>query len=144
MKTRLLALLVVLLLPATSNAQTPTSAICTFERVATVQADDHGKIATGTDETDGDLVLVNLNTATPTATGNLGAMKTEVIQRTKDAIWLAAYPPDTLLTHAPVETLALFLRANIVMHAKTEVIESLDGSLKPLGFVEIGRCRSVQ
>ena len=49
MKTRLLPWLVVLLLPATSNAQTPSSAICTFERVATVQADEHGKIATGTD-----------------------------------------------------------------------------------------------
>src|SRR3989442_11925595 len=118
MKTLLLMLSVWLLLPATSTAQAPSSLICQFEQIATAGVDDRGKIETRTDTSEGDLVFANLNTATPTATGNLGTMKTEVIRRTNDAIWLADYPPDTLFTHAPVETLTLFLKTNIVIHAK--------------------------
>jgi hypothetical protein len=78
------------LLPATrSFAQLPQSVICTFERIATAELDSGGKVISGGETSKGEMVISNLNSDAPVASGNIGAVKLQVLKRSKDTIWLA-------------------------------------------------------
>jgi hypothetical protein len=79
----------VIVLSGTSSAQAPPSLACTFERIATATLDKTGKLTTDSDVRAGEMVLANLGSASSTATGNLGAVKLQVLRRSSDTIWMA-------------------------------------------------------
>ena len=50
-----------------SFAQFPQSVICQFERIATAELDSSGKIVTGGESDQGEMVISNLNSDAPVA-----------------------------------------------------------------------------
>jgi hypothetical protein len=128
----------VLLLPGRCSAQLPPSVACKFERIATAGLDSTGKITTSSEGSTGELVIVHLNSDSPVASGNIGAVKLQVLRKSNDTIWLAEMNANEVAS-----TTTLFLKTGIVMFSKHETLHTVDGD-KPFGFVEIGRCRPLQ
>jgi hypothetical protein len=130
--------LILILVSGTSSAQAPASLVCTFERIAVAEMDSTGKLSTSTDVSSGQLVLANLSSDSPTATGNVGAVKLEVLRRSSDMIWLAEMKPNEVAS-----TATLFLKTGVVMFTKHETLHTVGGDA-PFGFVEIGRCKPLR
>jgi hypothetical protein len=112
--------------------------ICQFERIATAEVDSSGKIVTGGESDQGELVISNLNSDAPVGTGNIGAVKLQVLRKSKDAIWLAEINPNEV-----AGVITLFSKTGIVMYTKHEVLHTVNGDT-PFGFVEIGRFRPLK
>jgi hypothetical protein len=125
-----------LLQPNVSFAQFPASIICQFERIATAELDSD-KVVTSSDTSSGDLVLSNLNSNAPIASGNLGSDKLQVLRKSKDTIWLAELHSNAVADG--VTTLTVFFKSGILLHTKHETLVG-----KPFGFVEIGRCKPLK
>lgn len=132
--------LCLVLLPARmSFAQFPQSVICQFERIATAELDSSGKIVSGGESSVGETVISNLNSDAPVGSGNLGAVKLQVLKRSKDTIWLAEITPNEVAGF-----ITLFFKTGIVMYTKHETLHTLSDGDRPFGFVEIGRFRSLK
>ncbi len=122
-----------------SSAQIPQSVICSFEKIATVAQDSPERITAATDTDEGEMVLSNLRSDTPSGSGNLGAGTLRVLKRSSDALWLA-----DITSSEVAGFITLFFRTGIVMYTKHEILHTLSGEEKPFGFVEIGRCRPLK
>lgn len=128
------------LLPARmSFAQFPQSVICQFERIATAELDSRGKIVSGSEGSTGEIVISNLNSDAPVGSGNIGAVKLQVLKRSKDTIWLA----ETTANEVGA-IITLFFKTGIVMYTKHETLHTLSDGDNPFGFVEIGRFRPLK
>ncbi|HKW02288.1 MAG TPA: hypothetical protein VJN96_20870 [Vicinamibacterales bacterium] len=136
-QTILLSVSCTLALSGRYSAQLPNSVTCKFERIATAGLEGT-KITTSSEADSGDLVLANLNSTSPTAAGNVGAVTLQVLRRSNEAIWLAEMKPNEVAS-----TTTLFLKTGIVMFSKHEILHTVDGD-QPFGFVEIGRCKPLQ
>ncbi len=123
-----------MLMAAPSLAQAPHSVICEFEKIATAEVDAAGKIATGGESSSGQLVISNLDSGTPVASGNIGSVKLRAIARSDDAVSLVANS-----ANGSTEVITLFLKTAIVMYTKHEKLRTATGDM-PFGFVEVGRC----
>lgn len=136
---RIAALACSVLLAATpSSGQFPQSVICEFERIATAELDATGKIVTGGDSSKGELVISNLNSATPASSGNVGSIKLRILAKSQDTIWLGEVTGGEL-----TGVITLFSKTGIVMYTKYETLRTGNGE-KPFGFVEIGRFRPLK
>lgn len=122
----------------TSFAQFPGSVICEFERIATAEPGPAGKLVSGGESDTGELVISNLNSDRPVASGNIGAVTLQVLKRSKDTIWLAEITPNEV-----AGVITLFSKSRIVMYTKHEILHSVHGDI-PFGFVEIGRFRPLK
>jgi hypothetical protein len=131
-----------LLAPSVLFGQFPNSVICQFERIATAELDANGKIASGADKDTGELVISDLNTDRPLASGNIGSVKLEVLRRSESAIWLAAHRDDSLLSEGS-GVVTLFSKSRVAMYTKHEILHTADGDM-PFGFVEIGKFRPLK
>jgi hypothetical protein len=120
-------------------AQFPETVICQFEQIATAELDSNKSPVTKSDTSKGDLVITNLNSDSPVASGNIGTVKLRVLRKSKDVISLLAPVNSALLVDEYVSIITLFFKTGIVMNTKHEIIHTLDGEEKPFGFVEIGR-----
>jgi hypothetical protein len=120
-------------------AQFPQSVICQFERIATAELDSNGKIITGSESSKGEMVISNLNSDAPLGSGNIGAVKLQVLKRSKDTIWLAEITPNEV-----AGVITLFFKSGIVMYTKHETLQTLANGETPFGFVEIGRFRPLK
>ena len=119
-------------------AQFRQSVICQFERIATAELDSSGKIISGSESSKGELVISNLNSDAPVASGNIGVVKLQVLKRSKDTIWLAEITADEV-----AGVITLFFKTGIVMYTKHETLRTVSGDM-PFGFVEIGRFRPLR
>ena len=119
-----------------SWAAAPHSVICNFERTATATLDAAGRITTAAEQSSGELVISNLNSAEPIGTANAGTAKLRVLRRTPNVIWLAEMDDQEVLGFV-----TLFLDRGLVMYTKHESLRTLSGEV-PYGFVEIGKCRT--
>lgn len=128
-----------LLLVRTAHAQGSQSVICQFERIATAELDSGGKIVSGGDSSTGEVVISNLQSSSPVASGNHGSAALQVLKRSKDTLWLAEITADEVAGF-----ITLFLKKGIVMYTKHETLHTLSGAEEPFGFVEIGRCRGLK
>ncbi len=129
----------ILFAATTSFAQFSQSVICQFERIATATLDSSGKLVSGGESSKGEMVISNLNSDAPVGSGNIGAVKLQVLRRSKDTIWLAeitATEVDAIIT--------LFFKTGVVMYTKHETLHTLSDGDKPFGFVEIGRFRPLK
>jgi hypothetical protein len=120
-------------------AQFPQSVICRFERIATAELDSDGKIVSGSESSVGELVISNLNSNAPVGSGNIGAVKLQVLKKSKDTIWLAEITANEVAC-----VITLFFKSGIVMYTKHETLRPLSGGERPFGFVEIGRFRPLK
>ena len=130
--------------PKLSFAQFPESVICQFERIATAELDSNRSIATGSDTSNGELVISKLNSDSPVASGNIGTIKLQVLRKSKDVISLFAPANSSLLLDEYASVITLFFKTGIVMHTKHETLHTLNEGDKPFGFVEIGRFRPLK
>lgn len=119
-------------------AQFPQSVICQFERIATAELDSGGKIVSGSESSKGEMVISNLNSDAPVGSGNIGAVKLQVLKKSKDTIWLAE-----ITANEVAGVITLFFKTGIVMYTKHETLRTVSGD-KPFGFVEIGRFRPLK
>ena len=87
----------------------------------------------------GEIVISNLNSDAPVASGNIGAVKLQVLRKSKDTIWLAEMTASEVAA-----VITLFLKTGIVMHTKHETLHTLSYGDTPFGFVEIGKCRPLK
>ena len=122
-----------------SADQSPQSVICQFEKIATAELDSNGKLITGSEISKGEMVISNLNSDTPLGSGNIGAVKLQVLKRSKDTIWLAEITPNGV-----AGVITLFFKAGVVMYTKHETLHTLANADIPFGFVEIGRFRPLK
>jgi hypothetical protein len=129
----------VLLPPTMSFAQFPQSVICQFERIATAELNSSGKIVSAAESSKGEMVISNLNSDAPVGAGNIGAVKLQVLKKSKDTIWLAEITPNDVGC-----VITLFFKSGIVMYTKHETLHTLSNGDTPFGFVEIGRFRPLQ
>jgi hypothetical protein len=128
------------LLPARmSFAQFPQSVVCQFERIATAELDSEGKIVSGSESSVGEIVISNLDSDAPIGSGNIGAVKLQVLKKSKDTIWLAE-----ITANEVAGVITLFFKSGIVMYTKHETLRTLSGGERPFGFVEIGRFRPLK
>jgi hypothetical protein len=104
--------------------------------------DANGKIASGADKDTGELVISDLNTDRPLASGNIGSVKLEVLRRSESAIWLAVRRDDSLLSEGS-GVVTLFSKSRVAMYTKHEILRTVSGEM-PFGFVEIGKWRPVK
>jgi len=123
----------------TSFAQFPETVICQFEKIATAELDSTGKLITGSESSKGEMVISNLNSDTPLGSGNIGAVKLQVLKRSKDTIWLAEITPNEV-----AGVITLFFKTGVVMYTKHETLHTLANADIPFGFVEIGRFRPLK
>ena len=128
-----------ILFATTSFAQFPQSVICQFERIATAELDSSGKLVSGGESSKGEMVISNLNSNAPTGSGNLGAVKLQVLKKSKDTIWLAEITPNEV-----AGVITLFFKTGVVMYTKHETLHTLANEDVPFGFVEIGRFRPLK
>jgi hypothetical protein len=124
--------------PASAD-QFPQSVICQFEKIATAELDSNGKLITGSEISKGEMVISNLNSDTPLGSGNIGAVKLQVLKRSKDTIWLAEITPNEV-----AGVITLFFKTGVVMYTKHETLHTLANADIPFGFVEIGRFRPLK
>ena len=122
-----------------SFAQFPTSVICQFEKIATAELDSSGKLITGSESSKGEMVLSNLNSDAPVGSGNIGAVKLQVLKRSKDTLWLAEITPNEV-----AGVITLFFKTGVVMYTKHETLKTLANGEIPFGFVEVGRFRPLK
>jgi hypothetical protein len=115
-----------------SFGQFPESVICQMERIATVNVDDNGRLGSSSEKSSGDIVISNLNSRSPMASGNIGGVRLQVLKKAKDTLWLAEITDDEVAS-----VLTLFFKTGIVMFTKHETLVD-----KPFGLVEIGKCRA--
>ena len=120
-------------------AQFPQSVICHFERIATAELDSTGKIVSGGENSKGEIVISNLNSDAPIASGNIGAVKLRVLGKSRDTLWLAEINPTEV-----AGVITLFFKSGIVMYTKHETLHTLSDGDKPFGFVEIGKFRPLK
>jgi hypothetical protein len=120
-------------------AQFPESVICKFEKISTAELDSSSNIITGSETSTGELVISNLNSDSPLGSGNIGAVKLQVLRKTKDIIWLVELNTDEVASF-----ITLFFKSGIVMQTKHEILSTLYDGAKPFGFVEIGRFRPLK
>lgn len=133
--TRLCIVACLVVLPAnTSFGQFPQSVICQMERIATVQVDEKGHLASSSESSSGEIVISNLNSNAPLASGNIGAVRLQVLKKSPDTMCLAE-----ITDHEVAAVVTLFFKTGIVMFTKHETL--LD---KPFGLVEIGKCRTLK
>lgn len=85
------------------------------------------------------MVISNLNSDAPVASGNIGAVKLQVLRKSKDTIWLAEMNANEVAA-----VITLFFKTGIVMHTKHETLHTLFDGDTPFGFVEIGRFRPLK
>ncbi len=127
-----------------SSAAVVDSLICQFEKIATAELDSEGKIVTAGENSSGEIVFSGLDTASPSVAGNLGTSRLRVLKRSKDAIWLVeATASESLVRISGGSLITLFLKTGIVMHTQHEILP-LAGHDRPLGFVEVGKCRPLK
>lgn len=128
------------LLPAgPSLAQFPQSVICQFERIATAELDSAGKIISGSESSKGEMVISNLNSDAPVGSGNIGAVKLQVLKKSKDTLWLAE-----IAANEVAGVITLFFKSGVVMYTKHETLRTVSDGDKPFGFVEIGKFRPLK
>src|SRR5262249_22115850 len=120
-------------------AQFPQSVICQFEKIATAELDLSGKLITGSESSRGEMVLSNLNSDAPIGSGDIGAVKLQVLRRSKDTLWLAEITPNEV-----AGVITLFFKTGVIMYTKHEILHTLSDGDKPFGFVEIGRFRTLK
>jgi hypothetical protein len=113
--------------------------ICRFERIATAELDAGGKIVSGSEGSNGEMVISNLNSDSPVASGNIGSVKLQVLKRSKDTIWMAE-----ITANEVAGIITLFLKTGIVMYTKHETLRTMFDRDKPFGFVEIGRFKPLR
>lgn len=129
-----------LLLPARpSLAQFPQSVICQFERIATAELDSAGKIVSGSESSKGEMVISNLNSDAPVGSGNIGAVKLQVLKKSKDTIWLAE-----ITANEVAGVITLFFKSGVVMYTAHETLHTVSDGDKLFGFVEIGKFRPLK
>jgi len=104
--------------------------------------DANGKITSGADKDTGEVVISDLNTDRPIASGNMGSVKLEVLRRSESAIWLAVHRDDSLLSEGS-GVLTLFSKSRVAMYTKHEILHTVNGDM-PFGFVEIGTFRPLK
>ena len=141
MRTIFIAIVLIIHVSQLSLAQFPESVICQFERIATAELDSTKSVLTGSDTSNGELVISKLNSDSPIASGNIGTVKLKVLRKSKDIISLLAPSNSALLTDEYASIITLFFNTGIVMHTKHEVLHTISGEDKPFGYVEIGRFR---
>ena len=129
----------ILFAATTSFAQFPQSVICQFERIATAELDSSGRLISGGESSKGEMVISNLNSDAPVGSGNIGAVKLQVLKRSKDTIWLAEITPNEV-----AGVITLFFKTGVVMYTKHETLHTLANEDVPFGFVEIGRFRPLK
>lgn len=117
-----------------SLGQFPESVICQMERIATVQVDEKGRLGSSSETSSGEIVISNLNSRSPVASGNIGGVRLQVLKRAQDTLWLAEITDDEVAS-----VLTLFFKSGIVMFTKHETLVD-----KPFGLVEIGKCRPLK
>ena len=101
--------------------------------------DSTGKLITGSESSKGEMVISNLNSDAPVGSGNIGAVKLQVLKRSKDTIWLAEITPNEV-----AGVITLFFKTSVVMYTKHETLSTLANGEIPFGFVEIGRFKPLK
>src|SRR5262249_3260352 len=107
----------ILFAATTSFGEFPQSVICEFEKIATAELDSSGKLVTGTESSKGEMVLSNLNSEAPLGSGNIAAVKLQVLKRSKDTLWLAEITPNEV-----AGVITLFFKTGVVMYTKHETL----------------------
>jgi hypothetical protein len=120
-------------------AQFPQSVICRFERIATAELDSTGKIVSGSESSEGEMVISNLNSGAPIGSGNVGSVKLQVLRKSRDTLWLAE-----ITANEVAGVITLFFKTGIVMYTRHVTLRTLSDGDKPFGFVEIGRFRPLR
>jgi hypothetical protein len=103
--------------------------------------DSNRSVVTGSDTSNGELVISKLNSDAPMASGNIGTVKLKVLRKSKDIISLLAPANSAPLVDEYASIITLFFKTAIVLHSKHEILHTLSGEDKPFGYVEIGKFR---
>jgi hypothetical protein len=125
-------------LSATQDSGSPNSVLCQFETMATAELRPSGKVLAGGGNSQGEIVISNLNSYAPLESVNVGAVNLKILKRSKEAIWLAEFTQNE-----EAGVISLFFESGIVMHTKHEILHTVTGEA-PFGFVEIGRFRALK